>query len=210
MTLCTSIAIGKPHNVREIFDFCNRLLAARDSVQFEQKDCEYRPGQRRIANAPMQGLSALLWIYYGIDGPMVHEHDEWCETEVGPAKWDKTGQAMVTKEDIDEHRASIDGDPTQNGWGAIEVTFDTAYGFKGEGGESCSDLHARLVTALGQWLDVRGLPWKWNNEFTGEWFDRYDGLAEFGDAYRATGAADWFQNLALPAIQAHIDRGGAS
>jgi hypothetical protein len=202
MTLNTSIAIGKPHNVREIFDFCNTLLGAPETVRFEQD-------RGTIRNEPMQGLSAWLWINYGVDGPMVHLHDEFCETEVGPAKWDDEGKYSVTQDDVDRHNEWVARTPTASGWAAIEVTFDTAYGYRGEGGESCSDLHARLVTALGRWCDARDLPWKWQNEYTAEWHDGFDGLDDFGNAHRATGADDWFQNLALPAIRAHI-AGGAS
>lgn len=203
MTLNTSIAIGRPHDVKEVFAFCNLLLDAPTSVKTEHEDCDsgHRVGQRQILNKPMQGLCAWLWIYYGADGPMVHQHSKWCDTEVGPAKWDDTGKVMVSQEDIDRHAADIAAEPTSNGWAAIEVTFDTAYGYQGENGESCSDLHARLIRALGQWLDARGLPWKWQNEYSGEWHDRYDGLDEFGDAHKATGVDAWFRDMVLPAIE---------
>lgn len=198
MTLNTSIAIGKPTNVRELFDFCNTLLEAPADVAWKQGDCDYRVGQKQIMNEPMQGLPAWLWIYYGIGGPMVHVHDKWCEVEVGPAKWDKTGEAQVTVEQVAEHDAYVSGDPTQNGWAAIEVTFDTAYGYRGPGGETCSQLHANLIARLGAWLDRRGLPWKWQNEYTSEWFDGYDGLSEFASD---RGATDWFDSIVRPIIE---------
>lgn len=180
MTLCTSIAIGKPHNVREVFDFCRTLLDTPDGTPFEQRVCgDWRPGQREIYNPPGIDLAAWLWIYYGADGPMIVPADD-------PEDPDEVDHVKST--------------PTKNGWAAIEVTFDTAYGYRGPDGESCSDLHARLVTALGQWCDARGLPWKWQNEYTGEWHDQYDGLAEFGDAHRTTGADDWFRHTVMPAI----------
>jgi hypothetical protein len=125
---------------------------------------------------------------------MVHEHDEYCATELG-------GKFNHTQADVDDHNEYISQNPTQNGWGAIEVTFDTAYGYRFEEGENCSQLHARLVAQLGNWLDERGLPWKWQNEYTGEWFDRYDGLGEFVNAHKLTGAADWFGNIVLPLIE---------
>lgn len=201
MTLDTSIAIGKPHNVREIFDFCRLLLKTPEDTPVIERVCgDWRAGCKEISNPIGIGLAALLEVYYGADGPMVHRHDKWCEVEVGPAKWDDTGQQMVTQAEVDSHTASIAANPCENGWAAIEVTFDTAYGYRGDGGESCSDLHARLIRAFGQWLDARGLPWKWQNEYTGEWFDSYDGLDEFGDAHRATGADAWFRNIVVPAI----------
>lgn len=199
MTLDTKVVIGKPYPVREIFDYCRTLLNCPETVPVETgpepgREREYRRGQKWLNNPCGIGLPAWLWLYYGADGPFaLHEHDKYCATEVG-------GEWGHTQEDVDRHAADIAADPTENGWAAIEVSFDTAYGYRGDNGESCSDLHARLVTALGQWLDARGLPWKWQNEYTGEWFDRYDGLAEFGDAHRTTGADAWFRNVVLPAI----------
>lgn len=185
MTLNTSVAIGKPHNVREIFDFCRLLLNTPAGTPVEtgpsNSERPWRKGQKWINNPCCVGLDAWLRLYYGADGPMSHTCDAICNADCIEATSD---------------------DPTENGWTAIEVTFDTAYGYRTDDGESCSDLHARLVRALGQWLDARGLPWKWQNEFTGEWFDRYEGLDTFGNAFRSTGAEDWFTNVVQPAIAA--------
>lgn len=171
MTLNTSVAIGSPTNVHDVYALCRKLLDTPDDVQpitsNDDPNRVRRDGSKYIANPGGLGLDAWLWINYGADGPLTHTCDQWCD---------------------DETHDLAENDPTQNGWAAIEVTFDTSYGYRGENGESCSDLHAWLVTALGQWLDAKGLPWKWCNEYTGEWFDRFDGLAEFGDAHRATGA----------------------
>jgi hypothetical protein len=201
MTLNTTIAIGKPANVRDVFDFCNTLLGAPSTVEWSQEDCDdsNRTGQRQILNAPMQGLPAWLWIYYGIDGPMRHSCDKWCAAEVGPAKWDETGERYHDAEEVAEHLAWIAANPTMNGWATVEVTFDTAYGYADENGERCNQLHARYIAQLGAWLDRRGIPWKWQNEYTGEWFDGYNGLAEFSSSRDAT---DWFDSVVRPVIEA--------
>lgn len=130
---------------------------------------------------------------------MHHACDKWCATEVGPAKWDETGERHHDADEVAEHAASIAADPTENGWAAIEVSFDTAYGYRGENGETCNQLHARYVGQLGAWLDKRGIPWKWKNEYTGEWFDGYEGLAEFA---RNRDAMDWFDSEVAPVIRA--------
>jgi len=187
MTLCTHIAIGKPHHVREIFDFCRTLLDTPAGTPVEAGPEEgsplaYADGRKWIANPGGIGLGAWLWVYYGVDGPMRHVHDKWCTDDDGVCEY------------------ADSENPTDNGWAAIDVTFDTAYGYRGENNESCSDLHARLVSALGAWLDARGLPWKWQNEYTGEWSDRFDNLDAFGDAHRATGADAWFHNVVAPAL----------
>lgn len=107
------------------------------------------PGRRYLANPGGIGLAAWLWVNYGADGPLL---------------------------DL----ASDDDDaPSKNGWASIEVTFDTAYSYREPNGAGCSDLHAWLVTELGRWLDERGKTWQWENEFTGDWHERFDlGVAE--------------------------------
>lgn len=207
MTLDTRIVIGKPTPVRPLFDFCRELLGAPADTPVHEGVCDgNRLGQKEIRNPGGIGLPAWLWIYYGADGPMRHVCDKWCDRKVGPAEWDDEGEHVVTAEDVASHAADIAGDPTENGWSAIEVSFDTAYGYTGPNGESCSDLHARLVRAVGAWCDRKGLPWKWQNEFTGEWHHGTDGLAEFGDAFRSTGAESWFREKALPAILSEVSR----
>jgi hypothetical protein len=193
MTLSTKVAIGKPHDVREVFEFCRELLGTPEGTPVHEGEGYLNDQCKRIGNPIGIGLPALLDVTYGADGPMIHRCDKWCATELG-------GEWNHTQEDLDEHARHIAEDPTENGWAAIVVDFDTTYGYRGEGGESCSDLHARLVTALGRWLDERGLPWKWRNEYTGEWFDRYDQLDTLGDAHRCTGADAWFRDTVLPAI----------
>jgi hypothetical protein len=85
---------------------------------------------------------------------------------------------------IGRHDEDEDGLP--QGWAAVEVSFDTAYGYRGENGEGCGKLHARLVRQLGEWLDRKDLPWKWHDEFYGDWHDSYDMLDQLGKA-RAEG-----------------------
>ncbi|MGW3992419.1 hypothetical protein ACWEF6_02920 [Amycolatopsis sp. NPDC004772] len=204
MTLKTSVAIGKAYPVREVFEVCRSLLNTPEGTPFEHEDVtsSWRKGQRQILNPGGIGLDAWLWIYYGADGPMIHSHDDWCATEVDPCKWDDTGKYSHGAEDVRRHVADIAEDPTKNGWAAIEVTFDTAYGYRGKSGENCSMLHARLIAELGRWLDEKALPWKWQNEYTGEWFDRFEGLGEFVNAHQSTGADSWFRETVVPIILA--------
>lgn len=158
MTLNTTIAIHEPLPVREVLTECRRLLHAPDRVPVVEGTSDLR-GSRHLSHPIDQGLAALLDIYYGADGPLGpwRGYEEFCD----PAE-----------------------DPEQSGWSAIVVTFDTGYAYRADNGARCSDLHAWLVTQLGQWLDGRGKTWRWQNEYTGEWFDGHDGIADFGDAER--------------------------
>jgi hypothetical protein len=195
VTLSTLIAVGKSYPVREILDFARSLIGTPEGTEVATWDKRSEPdGVRWIGNPCGIGLPAWLIVKYGIDGPFpLHQHDRFCSVELG-------GEWNTTQEDIDAHAADIATDPQENGWATTVVDFDTSYSYRGDNGESCSDLHARLVFELGQWLDAKGLPWKWHNEYTGEWFDRYDGLESFGDFHRASGADEWFRGRVLPAI----------
>lgn len=82
----------------------------------------------------------------------------------------------------------FDDEPVSPQEFAIELCFDTIYGYS-ENGAGCHDLHAWIIRELAPWLDARGLTWAWCDEFTGEWFQgnrtdasqAIDGLATFGD-----------------------------
>lgn len=208
MTLDTRIAIRTtaPTSAHEVFLYCRTLLNTPDNTPIEEDIREgERKGQRMLANPCGIGLDAWLMMYYGADGPMTHTCTEWCETEVGPAKWDETGKVHHTAEDVAEHREYIAEKPTTNGWATIEVSIDTGYGFMSDRGESCSQRHARFIHELGEWLDRRGCTWKWQDEYTGEWHDGREGLAEFGDFHTSDGGpAQWFADTVMPFIRREI------
>src|SRR5690606_25459508 len=134
-----------------------------------------------IGNLPGQGLCALLDISY------------------------RPGAPLRTPEQAAEHDEDIcnlpcDGDRHPPAcW--LEISINTAYGYKGDNGEGCGDLHARLVAELGQWLDERGIRWSWKNEFTGDIHSGYERLIDLCSAgFEATA---WFRTSVLPAIEAH-------
>ena len=59
--------------------------------------------------------------------------------------------------------------------GYIEVSFDTAYGYMGPNGESCSDLHAWLIREIARWVP-EGTTMFWLDEYSDTWFK-----VNFGD-----------------------------
>lgn len=66
----------------------------------------------------------------------------------------------------------VDYDDTDWPEAFVEVSFDTAYGYRAANGAGCNDLHAWLVREMGRWCDARRAGWLWQNEFTGEWHGR--------------------------------------
>jgi len=172
MTLDTRIYVHGQVDYRQVFVKCSQLIGAHEGIRFEDK-----PGN--IYNRIDQGLCALLDIRHGNGRPLrvPGDHRPWCAGE-------------------DDECFSPCGIPC---W--LEVSFDTAYGYQGpEGG--CGDLHARLVAELGQWLDGQGIGWSWQNEFTGEVHQGYEGLTDLAGS--GARASSWFRDIAAPAIAAHM------
>jgi hypothetical protein len=84
----------------------------------------------------------------------------------------------------------------------LMVDMDTAYGFHGPNGMSCSALHGVMIVRLGEMLRERGVSWQWRNEYTGELHSGFDGLGGLLNAGDEANA--WFNGVALPAILADI------
>lgn len=213
MTLDTRIAVrAVDTSAHEIFMYCRALLDTPDGTPYcteaDNHSGEPRnPGEKELWHQPGLGLDAWLMLYYGAEGPLpCHVCDKWCDAEVGPAKWSTDPiPPMVTQEGVDAHNEHVANDPTENGWATVEISIDTTYGFRNDRGESCSDRHARFIHELGSWLDQRGCEWKWKNEYTGEWHDGREGLAEFGRYHDSDGGpGEWFAGVVIPAIAAHI------
>lgn len=194
MTLSTNVYVLDPVDVPEMFRFCQELLTRYDEPDHrtpaQQKwndeesstyhDQEDQTGVRRMANRIGQGLPAILDVTYRKGGPLRSTdigHSEWCE------------------DDCDgEHARPCFAD----------VDFDTAYSSRFSFG-GCSELHALLVSNLGEWLDERGVRWEWRNEYTGDVHggeERYTALA--GLLNSGDEAMDWFRNVVVPAIPAIV------
>lgn len=167
MRIDTRIAIGRPYHVHEVFRFCRTLVGTPEHMEPRHADgaddiSAGRLGQKMIGDPWRSSVRPWLQVWYGADGPMVHLCDGLCPT----------GDRVA-------HDRWVADNPARNGWAAIEVSLE---------GASSACQHAPLVTALGRWLDERGLPWKWRNAYTYQWFDRYDGLALLEAAERAESA----------------------
>lgn len=185
MTLNTEVVATTPCDPQELFHFCRSLLGATETHPYTDKprhEIWKEPGLHKIGNAIGIGLPALMWAIYrpGLEPRRTPEesvaHDEGCDTDC----------------DGKYH------DPAC--W--VEVHFDTAYGYRGDRGEGCGDLHAQLLFDLGQWFDERKIGWGWQNEFTGEWHyeDHYAALKELcSDGGRAMA---WFTETVQPLVEA--------
>ncbi|TDD54563.1 hypothetical protein E1286_05060 [Nonomuraea terrae] len=201
MTLDTRVYVHDEIAYKDVWLKCNQLIGTKENTRFrDEQDKTWRNGESfvepgnawSIGNLAGQGLCALLDISYRPGAPLrtaeqAAAHDEdicnlpessWYDAESGPC-------------DGSDHRPAC--------W--LEVSFDTTYGYKGDNGEGCGDLHARLVAELGQWLDGRGVRWTWVNEFTGEVHSGYERLIDLcSGGFEATA---WFRTSVLPAIEAH-------
>lgn len=160
MTLNTRIVVHRPIAVYPLFQFCRDLLDTPPGTPVVT-DVPWRPRCGRLGNPGGIGLPAWLDVFYGADGPIIEPPGEGED-----------------EDDIAYREAS----PAMNGWAAIQISFDTGYAYIGSTGGAASDLHAWLIEQVGAYLDRLNTEWKWQNEFTGEWYDKYEGLDDFGDA----------------------------
>lgn len=192
MTLSTNVYVLDAIDVQELFKFCQGLMTKydegrnlppeRQQMSDESSSTYYgqenQSGVRRIANRLGQNLPAILDITYREGGPLR-------SADIGHSKW--------CGDDCDGEHARVC---------FADVDFDTAYSSRFSFG-GCSELHALLVSDLGQWLDAKGVRWEWRNEYTGDVHGgdrRYTALAGLCDSGDA--AMDWFRNVVMPAIPA--------
>lgn len=206
MTLDTRVYIIGEVDPMEVFAFCNTLLKAPESVKTTTKQTgRWNKGQEIIEstdpwitfNHPAQGLPALMDVRYRKDGPLRtleqhRAHEEFCN--------------VPGNDYYNADTDLCDGEHVSRPACWMEVSFDTAYSYRGPRDEGCGELHERLLRELGEWLAAAGLAWKWRNEFTGE---VWDGFGNLKDLVRGSGSARlWFNTEALPAIKAHIEAEG--
>lgn len=79
MTLNTHIYLTGPVDAKEVFDFCNGLLGAKNPA-FTNEESRWDAGIWRYMNQPGQGFNAWLTVAYRPDGPLAVEDvydEEW-------------------------------------------------------------------------------------------------------------------------------------
>jgi len=84
----------------------------------------------------------------------------------------------------------------------VSFWFDTAYSYRDENGLDAGSYHASLLIDLAPWLAERGADWEWVNEFTGDTYNRLNGIETLVTSGEAADA--WFRNFALPAVNNEI------
>jgi hypothetical protein len=172
MTLSTDIYLTGPVDAKEVFDFCNSLMGAKNP-SFSNEESSWSEGRWSYLNAPGQGYNAWMGVYYRPDGPLAAE-DVWVEdTDV----WTEDGSVYRY---LDQKACTV------------RINFDTGYGYRDEFG-GCSELHGRYIVALHRWAEDHGATLEWQNEFTGEYFKGLDGLSDFGG--EGDKAADWVKEI---------------
>lgn len=196
MTLDTRIYALDAVPVRDLFQHCQALLTRYDEKNRtpDQQASRVDEGadQWTMRNMIGQGLPAILEVYYKPAGPLRTDadqsaHDEYCNMPESEW-WDEDLPVC----DGSRHRIACH----------VEVSFDTAYGFQGPEGMGCGDLHAVLVGEVGQWLDERGVRWRWLDECAGEVRDGYDSLVHL--VSNGFQASSWFRTTVMPVIERSI------
>lgn len=179
MTLATYITVLGPVPVEKLYTLVDSMV--NDSG--EPSIVERTPG--KISNRAGQGNRSMLDITYGLDGPI-----------------DEQVEGLI---EYERERAAYPDEPDYgiSDWYAplpycAKIRLDTAYGFDEPGIGSCSDLHGAIILAVAAFAADYATGIMWRNEYTGEWFEGFDGLDDF--ATNGASALSWFENLALPAM----------
>lgn len=186
MTLNTLVNLTGPIELDAAFDIALRaLLTAADEM-------DRYPGALIERNPDWQ--SGYSYDYVG--------------TKIGQglpgitdAKRMSDGSDFQPERDEDDGEIWTDTQP----W-SVQLSWDTAYGYRGKSWRSASALHGAALTALHGALPD-GITMRWQNEFTGEWFNGIDGLDEFmGEGEKAQA----FATLATALIVANAREGSGS
>ena len=211
MTLSTDVLIEGKIRPQDVFWFCRRNLLeladdegtwADEITYFWSKDKSASPPEDhpwQIHNHLGQGFPAILSVEYRPGGEPLrteedfHRHDEYCNIPGNP-------------EFHDPNEELCDGEHNYQRPCYLKVNFDTGYSYSDDLGRGCGDLHAAYIRRLGLWLDAQGVPFMWENEFTGEFHRGYEKLSDLGNS--GEDAKNWMQNIVLPAIAANIESGG--
>ena len=186
MTLATHIAVTKPVPAEDLYKLVDDMVRSPGRAE----SIAYRaPG--KIHNRIGQGNASMLDIEFAADGESI--------TAVAPLH--------------DEYRAELaeDGviwDDVWEGWYPpvdyfATIGLDTAYGYRGPNGQTCSMLHGSIIIAVFQFALGHGAGIVWRNEFTGTWHDGLDGLD--GLVQGGVDAVGWYENTIVPVIAAMTD-----
>lgn len=152
MTLSTHVRIIGSHISGEgLLAKCRELIGIPES-QPVTVGLDYCQGSEWVwTRSTPGGFNAALDILSHPGGPAnagLRYHDpEYCDEELGGCT------CLVDTPDCD-----------------YEVDFDTAYGYRGDGG--CDGLHRHLTTELGKWVESLGGDWWAKDEYHGDWWHR--------------------------------------
>lgn len=194
MTLNTNIYVLDEIDPAEVFHQAASLMHVRDDYQFTNGP-HWMGSLNAIAAEPGQGYPAWLILQYRPGGvPIATADGNAAALATHLADTDPETHKYCEGDDHSEWERDELYEPC---W--LSFDYDTAYGYRGPNGEDCNDLHAGYIRQMGAWFDARGIRWKWQNEYTGEIFTGYDGLAQF--AHNGDQAQGWFTNDVLPKFE---------
>lgn len=187
MTLDTRMRIHEQCDARELFDFCRLLLGPSDGGK-APLDSNFTDEPNRLCNRLGQGYSAILEVEFDLATAPKSEWEKcYCEED---------------QEDAIEPDPDYKCSQCRKPDAYLEISWDTAYGYKGPNGEQCGDLHAAYIVSVAKWCDERGLTYSWHNEFNGDWCPGLENLNSLSKG--GVEATAWFTSIALPAILSDI------
>jgi len=177
MTLSTNIRVVQKTDPAELHAWINKNLLKAPNAKFTEGG---DPDAGSLNNDPGQGYSAWLSM-----------------------RWDSNGipTARETYPEDYDATSTYGLDEPKNAF--LNINFDTAYGYHGDLGEGCTELHSRFVIDLAkEYFEPRGLDFYWQDEYSGKWYHGLDTQGFNAFLGSGEGAMDWFNNTVVPVITA--------
>lgn len=197
MTLATMLVLHEWTDPIELHTWFNANV-----LKVADKNPTIRQTKTSIGNALGQGFDAIFEVDWREDRSAIVWFDRASEEE----NMRRHVPSIYTAEEAAEELFSMESYYGAYPDGVIKIDWDTAYGYRGPGGMTCTDLHAMFIVRLAkEYLEPRGIGFTWQNEYTSEWNVGLTGFDDFGSS--GAQAQSWFINTAAPAIAASIANG---
>lgn len=172
MTLNTQVYILDEIDPHQVFKFCNSMMGVEQPIFTESHDEWETNPVISLDNAPGQGFPAWIMSNYRKRG-FLHPMPEYARDEEGEASLESPACYM-------------------------EIRFDTTHAYRDEYGGS-TELHARYLVALNDWLQTRNVSMCWKNHFDDSIHHGVNGLESLFEGGDRTTA--WFDEFVLPLVK---------
>jgi len=201
MTLSTNIYILAPFDAEDLHNWVNKNL-----LKLTVKP-ETTVSPKRRGNVLGQGFDAIVTIQHN-EGKLFSRISDLDDEFAGMIEFYEKHSEFVTENETPETLAlkSVQDTLKYEAKSPLSfgmLNFDTAYGYQGDDGMGCGDLHALwIVRLVNEYFGPKNIRIRWQNEFTGKYYNNAKGVETLGSGGKDAKA--WMEGTVLPAIAADL------